>query len=502
LKKYLILAFALVALSARLPAQNRVTATLSAAAANCLTTNVCQALATPNMGSVTFTVSANASGNTIQFEATANGGTTWVALNATPSNSTTAATSTTSTGTWQANVAAYTAVRLRMSTLSGGTTTVTISTSPVSARSGGGGGGGSGTVTSIATTSPITGGTITTTGTIACPTCNTTNATVSSVSGTTNQIDVATGTTTPVVSIDSALQLPGTLTVPQNGALSQAAITETGTPITGGTGTTTYPYDYYKCTGATNPSTWSTSGTILGMNTCSGFAGNFIDFHLNGSASYFSASPSLFYVNATGGAQFTNSIQIGATSYITWTGSSYFESPSNGVFFFENHAGTGLTRIAIGPDTSSFPGLCPSGSGGALAIDVAGACTTPAPVTVGALTASTHSTATNCAANGTAANPSVASCSAAAAGMFSCATNASTGTCTVNTTAVTANSEITITQDAADGGASQLNVICNTGNVLSATAPILAAKVAATSFTINLGTVTANPACFEYIIVN
>jgi len=39
-----------------------------------------------------------------------------------------------------------------------------------------GGGGGSGTVTSIATTSPITGGTITTTGTIACATCTTSAA--------------------------------------------------------------------------------------------------------------------------------------------------------------------------------------------------------------------------------------------------------------------------------------------------------------------------------------
>jgi hypothetical protein len=113
-----------------------------------------------------------------------------------------------------------------------------------------------------------------------------------------------------------------------------------------------------------------------------------------------------------------------------------------------------------------------------------------------------YQTNANCAANGTAANPSVVSCSAAAAGMFSCATNASTGTCQINTTAVTANSEISITQDAADGGASQLNVTCNTGNVLSATAPILASKSAGTSFTINLGTVTTNPACFEYIIMN
>lgn len=40
---------------------------------------------------------------------------------------------------------------------------------------GGGGGGGTGTVTSIATTGPISGGTITSTGTISCPTC-TTNA--------------------------------------------------------------------------------------------------------------------------------------------------------------------------------------------------------------------------------------------------------------------------------------------------------------------------------------
>ena len=36
---------------------------------------------------------------------------------------------------------------------------------------GGNNGGGSGTVTSIATSSPLSGGTITTTGTLSCPTC-------------------------------------------------------------------------------------------------------------------------------------------------------------------------------------------------------------------------------------------------------------------------------------------------------------------------------------------
>lgn len=57
------------------------------------------------------------------------------------------------------------------------------------------GSGGVGTVTSIATTSPITGGTITTTGTIACATC------VTGVSGTTNQIG-STGGTAPAISLD------------------------------------------------------------------------------------------------------------------------------------------------------------------------------------------------------------------------------------------------------------------------------------------------------------
>jgi len=120
----------------------------------------------------------------------------------------------------------------------------------------------------------------------------------------------------------------------------------------------------------------------------------------------------------------------------------------------------------------------------------------------GALTAKTISTITNCAANGSAANPSIVACSAAAAGMFSCSTTASTGTCQVNTSAVTANSEIFITQDAADGGAGQLNVTCNTNNVLSTTKPLLVSKNAGVSFTINLGTVSVNPACFEYNIVN
>lgn len=67
---------------------------------------------------------------------------------------------------------------IRYTTASSGSPTITVTSVQSSARSwsagSGGGGGGSGTVTSVGTTSPITGGTFTDSGTIACATCLTT----------------------------------------------------------------------------------------------------------------------------------------------------------------------------------------------------------------------------------------------------------------------------------------------------------------------------------------
>lgn len=147
MRKFYLLLFFLAAIctfSERVSATSvRTDNTLSAAASSCTATGtVCLIVPVDvNQGAAAFTVSTNASANTIQFEATGDGGGTWVALNATPSNSTTAATSTTSTGTWQANVAGYTHVRVRMSTLVSGTNLVSITQSTASARSGGGGAG-------------------------------------------------------------------------------------------------------------------------------------------------------------------------------------------------------------------------------------------------------------------------------------------------------------------------------------------------------------------------
>lgn len=56
--------------------------------------------------------------------------------------------------------------------------------------------------------------------------------------------------------------------------------------FTGGSGTTTFPYLMYQASGSA-ATTWSTSGTFLGINADSGFAGNFLDFRVNGGASVF-----------------------------------------------------------------------------------------------------------------------------------------------------------------------------------------------------------------------
>src|SRR5882724_150317 len=119
--------------------------------------------------------------------------------------------------------------------------------------------------------------------------------------------------------------------------------------------------------------------------------------------------------------------------------------------------------------------------------------------TVKALSATTYASVTNCSAAGTAASPSVATCAAAPAGAFSCDPAATGATCTVNTTAAHTNSDITITSTASAG--TRLSVTCNTTADTPA-GPRIASISNGVSFTINLGTVTTNPACFFYSIIN
>lgn len=66
-----------------------------------------------------------------------------------------------------------------------------------------------------------------------------------------------------------------------NGAASTPVLSGTGTWFTGGSATTTKPYFLLEPSGTTSTG-WSTSGTGIGVNAASGFAGNLLDLQLNG----------------------------------------------------------------------------------------------------------------------------------------------------------------------------------------------------------------------------
>lgn len=136
-----------------------------------------------------------------------------------------------------------------------------------------GGGGGSGTVTSVATTSPITGGPITTTGTIACATCTTNAAALTAnellIGGGSQATAVlgSLGTTTTVLHGNAA------------GAPSYGAVGLT-TDVTGTLPEGNLPFTYTTTNGATELLTVSgafTNGHCIAM----GANGNAVD---NGSA--------------------------------------------------------------------------------------------------------------------------------------------------------------------------------------------------------------------------
>lgn len=105
----------------------------------------------------------------------------------------------------------------------------------------------------------------------------------------------------------------------------------------------------------------------------------------------------------------------------------------------------------------------------------------------------TYSTATNCASS---ASPAV--CGSAAAGSIAVVAGTNP-TLVVNTTAVTANSQIIVTEDQSLG--TRLGVTCNT--TLPTGAANISARTSGTSFTVNVvGVFTANPVCLSYLVMN
>lgn len=200
-----------------------------------------------------------------------------------------------------------------------------------------GGSSSGGTITNVTASSPLasSGGT-------------TPNITVTSSTGSGAIVLAASPALTGTVTA-AAITASGILTNTQNGAVSASAVSITGTPITGGSGTTTFPHVYLN-SGASAPSTWATSGTVFGINAPSGFAGNLADLHVNGGGS-------LWLVSSGGATNQAGNLTVGASSSITFSGRTKANSSVDGILLIQNNGGTDFTRLQFGGTTASFPSL-------------------------------------------------------------------------------------------------------------------------------------------------
>lgn len=193
-------------------------------------------------------------------------------------------------------------------------------------------------------------------------------------------------------------------------------------------------------------------------------------------------------------------------------GASHSFQIANGVLLGLGHAdGTETTFVAVDdtvnraiqvPNADGYVPVLPSSAKtetGTGAIVRAGSPTLTGTVTLPAVLATsvasnTYGTGTNCSSS---AAPAV--CGSAASGSVVVA--AAGTTVTVNTTAVTANSQILLTRDNSLG--TKLSVTCNTQSSLVLGTPYVSARTAATSFTITIDVgPTTDPMCISYTIVN
>lgn len=117
-----------------------------------------------------------------------------------------------------------------------------------------------------------------------------------------------------------------------NGAASTPALSVTGTPFTGGTGTTTKPLCLVETTGASSTA-WNTAGTLVGINAATGFNGDILSLRSEGvnffNFYYEQASGTCIFGPPASGFSFytgqfypypVNSLRLGRPGVSAWTG--------------------------------------------------------------------------------------------------------------------------------------------------------------------------------------
>lgn len=149
----------------------------------------------------------------------------------------------------------------------------------------------------------------------------------------------------------------------------------------------------------------------------------------------------------------------------------------------------------VSDDASDNPHICGmQGIAGTSTGNLQLTCTNGDIVMASPLQTGTLLTTTNCSSN---AAPAV--CGSASAGSVAVPTGTNP-TLIVNTTAVTANSQVLLTSDESLG--TRLSVTCNT-TITTQGPAVVTARTAGTSFTVEIdATVGTNPVCLSYHIIN
>jgi hypothetical protein len=89
------------------------------------------------------------------------------------------------------------------------------------------------------------------------------------------------------VTRDSGFVSSGSSTLSANSTASTPSLLFSGSVFTGGTGTTTTPHVLIQPNVATASTSWNTNGTLFGLNSASGFTGDFIKAFINGGGNGF-----------------------------------------------------------------------------------------------------------------------------------------------------------------------------------------------------------------------
>jgi hypothetical protein len=203
----------------------------------------------------------------------------------------------------------------------------------------------------------------------------------------------------------------------------------------------------------------------------------------------------------TDGATIATNAFLSDAFSVTIAGNRTLSNPTNltagqNIVWAITEDGTGGRTLALGTAFTMLNGgtFAINSAAGAKTILACYADSTSTLQCAGGAPVATLGTGTNCSSS---AAPAV--CASASAGSVAVPTGANP-TLTVNTTAVTANSQILLNIDESLG--TKLSVTCNS-TLSTLVNPVVTARTAGTSFTIQIGsTLTANPACVSYVVVN